>query len=80
MGIGDGASGAGAVHHAGNAHADAAAFLNDALGLEAGNTGGDNVLSNDAALTGVDAKRLRVITLSTRSVKMARLPIWRPSS
>ena len=26
------------------------------------------------------AKRFRVITLSTRSVKMARLPVWRASS
>ena len=29
---------------------------------------------------GLILKRLRVMTLSTRSVKMARLPIWRPSS
>ena len=29
---------------------------------------------------GLMEKRFRVITLSTRSVKMARLPSWRPSS
>ena len=50
--------GAGAVHDAGNAHADAVVFLDDTLGLEAGNTGGDDVLRDDAALTRVDPEAL----------------------
>ena len=44
----------------------------------------EDVVTTSSAMThfspGWMANRLRVITLSTRSVKMARLPVWRPSS
>ena len=49
MGIGDGAS-ARVRSTTRDAHADAAVFLDDALGFQAGNTGGHNVLGDDAAL------------------------------
>ena len=57
--------GAGAVHNAGNAYADAAGLLDDALGLKAGNAGGDNILGNDATLTGVELEALEGCLLYT---------------
>ena len=50
--------GLGAVHHAGDAHADAAVLLNDPLGLQRGDAGGDHVLSNEALLTRVDGEEI----------------------
>ncbi len=51
--------GLGAVHHAGNAHADTAVLLNDPLGLQRGDAGGDHVLSDEALLTRMDGEALQ---------------------
>ena len=51
--------GLGAVHHAGDAHADAAVLFDHALGLQRGDTGGDHVLSDETLLTRVDGEALQ---------------------
>ena len=50
--------GLGAVHHAGDAQADAAGLLDGPPGLQRGDAGGDHVLGDDALLTRVDDEPL----------------------
>ena len=51
--------GLGAVHHAGDAEADAAGLFDDALGLQRGDAGGHDVLRDEALLTRMDGKALQ---------------------
>ena len=51
--------GLGAVHHAGDAQADAAGLFDDTLGLQRGDAGGHDVLSDEALLTRMDGEALQ---------------------